>query len=108
VYHGPRTALPGYLHELGFAVPEQALKQGDAASESESDSDSEDEAEVTEEPLVDKDEAGQDLKDLKDKKDLKEKKEKVNAPDMADFLSELLFMPHKAVPAAGLINGACQ
>jgi hypothetical protein len=77
IYHGPRTALPAYLTELGFHVPDHVLQKSGAPEITiglESGS--------TSSPTV-------------------------VTEDMADFLSGFLFLPHKALPEDGIRKGTC-
>lgn len=97
VYHGPRDQLPAYLAALGFEVPAAPAPAP---------------KEVTEETVVIDEaadaEAAQKKKDEQAAAAEKEKKgeRKEVGVDMADYLSELMFLPHKGLPAAGIRDGA--
>jgi hypothetical protein len=77
VYHGPRESLPGYIRSLGFHVPDQVNVQ------------------VATSP-----------KSSKDAAVVKGKVEDEQLMDFADFLSEFLFLPHKALPVEGIPAGS--
>ena len=82
VYHGSRTALPSYLRELGFHVPNEHRET--VADIVEVDADAK--VKAAAKAASGKNEAKPDGVDM----------------DMADFLSELLFLPHKGLPVHGL------
>jgi ABC-type multidrug transport system ATPase subunit len=76
LYHGPRTELPRYLKSLGFEVPTTKTQAAAAAKQADS--------AIQSQPTMSGHQAHH--HDL----------------DMADFLSEFVFMPHKGLPEAGL------
>ena len=88
VYHGPRDELPAYLTALGFEVPTTAAAAASVPKQV---------AEETAAIDVSADKVEQATATV-------EKKEA--GVDMADYLSELVFLPHRGLPAAGIRDGA--
>lgn len=89
LYHGPRQALPAYLTDLGFQVPNsvEVVRGGPVASILPAS------LPVSSGRVNDVDLAA---KDDQEELDVKE--------DFADFLSGFLFMPHRGLPAGGCVG----
>jgi hypothetical protein len=112
IYHGSRTELPAYLTSLGFEVPShpeaqpsssaQSSNQSSAQPESESDDDDDDDEEEVTAASVD-----EERRSLATEAKMARmaKKKKKDGQDMADFLSEWVSMPFKAIPKQDNLDG---